>query len=259
MKLAFDLISDLHVDSHLEFNWKNQATSPICIVAGDVSHDHAQVRHVLAHLGQNYQAVFYIDGNDEHRNHLETLDDSYSTLEKVVTGIKNVTYMRDNVVIINGVAIIATNAWWTFDWSTKFSVEETKAGVESHYGITDVGTSLIEETARSDAVYLNRSIAKMQTYNDVKKIVLVTHTVPKGEFIENDPDLNNYRINSSINKYITVGLQNDTEKKVSTWCFGHYHWPVNQELNGIRYVCNPRGRLNSPWHRNPYYPVRVKV
>lgn len=259
MKLAFDLISDLRVSSHTEFDWTSQATSPICVVAGDVAHDHSELRRVLKHLGKNYQAVFYIDGNDEHRHALETLDTNYAAVRAAVEGIDNVTYMHDHVVIINGVAIIATNGWWSFDWSKQFTVEETKAGVENHYGITNIGTSLIESIANSDSLYLDRSIARLQTFNDVKRIVIVTHTVPRGIFLQHDPDLANYRINSSINSNITMGLSSDTEKKVTTWCFGHYHWPVDQVIDNVRYVSNPRGRIDSPWHRNPYFPIRIEV
>ena len=39
MQFAFDLISDLHVETWDSFDWTGQATSPYCVVAGDVARD----------------------------------------------------------------------------------------------------------------------------------------------------------------------------------------------------------------------------
>ena len=57
-----------------------------------------------------------------------------------------------------------------------------------------------------------------------------------------------------------MALDGDTENKVKTWCFGHYHNPIDQHQNGIRYVNNCRGRVedSSVW-TPPYYPKRIVV
>ena len=68
MAITFDLISDLHLETwDQEFDWSNRATSHYCVVAGDISQDRKSALHCLKKLGQSYQAVFYIDGNDEHK------------------------------------------------------------------------------------------------------------------------------------------------------------------------------------------------
>ena len=44
MQLAFDLISDLHIGTwDGEFDWSGRATSPHCIVLGDVCEDRASL------------------------------------------------------------------------------------------------------------------------------------------------------------------------------------------------------------------------
>ena len=85
MTFAFDLISDLHIETWTEFDWTGQATSPYCIVSGDVCRDRSVLVDVLTHLGQCYAAVFYIDGNDEHRYYLEDLGESYQDLVKRIS------------------------------------------------------------------------------------------------------------------------------------------------------------------------------
>ena len=53
MTMAFDLISDLHLETwDDELNFSGQATSPVCVVAGDISRDHATVKKFLK--PQNY-------------------------------------------------------------------------------------------------------------------------------------------------------------------------------------------------------------
>jgi UDP-2,3-diacylglucosamine pyrophosphatase LpxH len=112
MKLAFDLISDLHVETwDAPIDWSGQATSMMCVVAGDISRDHSVVADTLRHLGECYRAVFYIDGNDEHRHSLNDLGESYKSLAEELEDIPNVTYLQDNVCIVDGVAFLATNAW----------------------------------------------------------------------------------------------------------------------------------------------------
>ena len=86
--MTFDLISDLHLETWDEdLNLSGQATSPVCVVAGDIARDHILVKKFLKHLSECYAAVFYIDGNDEHRFQLGDLGASYSKLNYL--GVQN--------------------------------------------------------------------------------------------------------------------------------------------------------------------------
>jgi predicted phosphodiesterase len=79
-------------------------------------------------------------------------------------------------------------------------------------------------------------------------------------FVENDPDLaSSWRLNTTVNKRLAEALLHDKEKKIKAWCFGHYHWPVDETVDGVRYVCNPLGRENTPWYRSPYFAKRIEV
>jgi len=259
MNFTFDLISDLHVLPTENFDWNYQATSPFCIVAGDVARDQTCLLKTLKNLGKNYQAVFYIDGNEEHKNNLKDIGFNYRQLTKTINRIPNVTYLQDNVVVLNNVAIIGTNAWMSFDWDTNFSIDESKSAVESSYNVDRTVTNTMQTLALMDSKYLQATIQKLQAHTDVKHIIIVTHFVPHGKFIEHDLDFaNNIRLNSSINSRALACLENDTEKKIRTWCFGHYHNPVDETIDGIRYICNPRGRIGTPWCQAPYWPKRIE-
>lgn len=261
MKFAFDLISDLHVETWKEFDWSGQATAPYCVVVGDVARDRQRLIDALAHLGECYGGgVFYVDGNEEHRDYLDNIGSSYKDLTADLSNIPNVVYMQDNVVIVNGVALLATNAWWTYDFDPDLEFDWCVEGVQDHFGITRKQALTLGAIAKNDADYMISSVRRLQTHMEVGAIVPLTHTVPAPWLISHDPDLvGTYRYNGMGNSFISHLIDEDTENKIHTWCFGHYHRPVDQYLGGIRYVCNPRGRGNTPWCQPAYYAKRIEI
>ena len=261
MTFAFDLISDLHVETWDTFDWTGQATSPYCVVAGDVARDRQRLLDALTHLGQCYPGgVFYVDGNEEHKNYLDDLGASYQALAQDIDAIPNVVYMQDNVVIVNGVALLGTNAWWTYDFDPKINVDASIQYIQDHFGIDSSAATNIMGVAYNDAAYMINSVRKLQTHKEVGAIVIVSHTVPAPWIISHDPDLvGDWRYNGMGNSHITRAIDEDTEDKIKMWCFGHYHRPVNQQLGGIEYISNPRGRGDTPWCQPAYYPKRIEI
>lgn len=261
MQVTFDLISDLHLTALDTFDWTGQATSPFCVVAGDISDDVEIVRETLAQLGQCYQAVFYIDGNNEHRFSLDSISDSYGVLQEAIAGIENVVFLQNNCVIVNNVAFVGTNGWWTFDMDRCIDEDQCR---QWYCNVMDVHSSVataVHGLAYNDAAYLSNSIKKLQTHKEVTAIVVVTHTVPKIDLIEHDIELSHtHRFNVMGNSVMEVVLDQDTEHKVKAWCFGHYHNAVDQSVDGVRYVNNCRGRSDNPsgWTQ-PYYPRRIVI
>ena len=260
MSFSFDLISDLHVESWPEFDWSDQATSRYCVVTGDVARDPELVAQTLKHLGECYAGVFYIDGNEEHRYGLTDLDSSYRDLRQAVNHIPNVVYMENNVVITNGVALLAVNGWWTYEFDPNTDVEQSLEWYRNYVGIDRQQAYVIRDRALSDADYLVRSVRRLQTHPDVKKIVLLTHTLPDPKFVSHDPDIaGTWRYNSMGNHLVNATLLEDSEHKIQNWVFGHYHRPVDQVVDGIHYASNPRGRGDTVWCQPVYYPKKITV
>jgi hypothetical protein len=262
MQLAFDLISDLHVETWTDdFDWAGQATSAYCVVAGDVCRDRDRLVPVLDNLAQNYPGgVFYIDGNDEHRNHLEDLGDSYSKLDHLIRPINNLVYLQDNVVIINGVAFLGSNGWWNFNFDSTGDAEQAQDWYQQRLGLSKQATANIVSCAYSDAAYLVNSIKKLQTHKEVHAIVMISHTVPLPDLIAHDPELvHTHRFNCIGNNLLLQALEADSENKIHTWCFGHYHNSVDQIHENIRWVNNCRGRGDSPWRQHTYFPKRIEI
>lgn len=261
MTFSFDLISDLHLETwNGEFDWTDQPTSAYCVVAGDISRDRDKLVEVLTHLGEKYMGVFYVDGNDEHRHNLDQIGTSYQELDLQIDKIKNVVWLHGNCVVINGVAFLGTNGWWTYDFDSNMDPEQSIRWNADRYGIDMTAASSIRDIAISDALYFTNSVRKLQTQPDVKSIVLISHTVPASWIIDHDVDLvGTWRFNCMGNDYITRCLDEDTMNKVNTWCFGHYHKPVDTTLQGIRYVSNCRGRGDTEWKQTAYYPKKIVI
>jgi predicted phosphohydrolase len=261
MSISFDLISDLHVDTWSDkFDWTGCATSAYCIVAGDVSRDRQQLIEVLTHLGQCYQAVFYIDGNDEHVENLQYLNASYATLARQIQKIPNVVYLQDNVVVVDGVAVVGTNGWWGYDFDLSINPVSAADWWQEKTQASASTVKAVRRMSTTDATYLVSSVRRLQSHQDVKKIVVVTHTVPLSELIEHDIDLEGtMRFNCMGNAYMDQVLIADHADKIHTWCFGHYHGAVDQIRQGVRFVNNCRGRANTPYNQYVYHPRRIVV
>jgi len=261
MQFSFDLISDLHVDTWPDgFDWTGQPTSTYCVVAGDVAADRKQLRSALKHLGRCYHAVFYVDGNEEHANTIEDLGASYRSLGKDISNIPNVVYLQDNVVIINGVALLGTNGWWGYDFDPMLDLQQCQNWHKEKYMMDQEHVDAISAMSRHDAGYMRRSVAKLQTHPDVAAIVVVTHTVPIPDVIGHDIDLvNTWRYNIMGNSIMRSVHEVDTENKINTWCFGHYHKSMDRTINGVRYVGHCKGRGGTPWSQHVYYPKRITI
>ena len=265
MSLAFDLISDLHLETWTgEFDWTGQPTSPVCVVAGDISSDPRIVRNCLKHLSNCYAAVFYIDGNDEHRYRFHELGQSYQELARSINRLNRVTYLQDNVVVIDGVAVIGTNGWWGYDLDESIDRDHCKQHMVDWYNKImpdrEINPEELSDLSRRDVAYLVNSVQRLQTHNDVKKIVIVTHTVPGANLIKHDINLSGTtQFNHMGNRLMHLVHTNDTEKKISHWCFGHYHGSVDQTINGIRFVNNCRGRGDTSYRQDAYFPKRIDV
>jgi UDP-2,3-diacylglucosamine pyrophosphatase LpxH len=258
MQLSFDLISDLHLDDQ-PVDFTGLATSSICVVAGGVAEDQNSAVAFLTHLSRCYQQVLYIDGNSEHKYNLLDLELSQLTLKHSITQLKRVQYLYDDVVVINGVAFIGTNGWWAFDFDSETDPNLVAQWYQSAMSVPFDPEQICVQSI-NDAAYLAHTVEKLQTHPEVRQIVVVSHTVPNPALIAHDIELSgSYKFNVMGNRLLEAVRIVDTESKISTWCFGHYHGAVDQHINRIRYVNNCRGRPGTPHWQYAYYPKKITI
>lgn len=224
--IGFDVISDLHLTPADTFNWEGKATSLYCIVAGNVSNDLQTLYRVLDQLSHFYQGVFYITGSAEYKD-VPNVAQRTAEISLICKRIRNVATLLNNVVIIDGVAVMGANGW---------------------YGQSLPDSEFNSVRQFEDISYLGQSLEKLQLHQDVKKIIVVTNSVPDPGlyFGEEDDEIYNQLPPS-------ICLSNDTEKKVSHWVFGSYGKVVDITLNNINYV------NNSYYKRDPYWAKRISA
>ena len=230
MNIGFDVISDLNLAPDECFNWEGKSTSLYCIIAGNISNDLRTIHQTLLHLSRLYQGVFYTAGSLEYEG-ATNIPERTTEIFKICKTIRNVAYLHNHVVIIDGIAVVGTNGWYnpTFD-NILLSAEELD--IERY---EDIG-------------YLGSSLERLQLHLDVKKIVIVSHSVPGEElFFGEEPD------NIHTIAPLKLALIKDSEAKVTNWIYGTYNKTVDITLDNINYV------NNSYYKRKPYWAKRIVI
>ena len=230
MKIGFDVISDLNLKPNELFGWEGKATSLYCIIAGNISNDLRTIHQTLLHLSHFYQGVFYTAGSLEYES-VDNISLRTDELLKLCKNIRNVAYLHNHVVIIDGIAIVGSNGWFN---------------QEDNYPL--LSPDIIEHERYQDIGYLSNAIEKLQLHLDVKKIVVVSHSAPSHElFFGEEPDI----IHSMPS--LKLSLIKDLEAKVTHWVYGDYNKTVDIVIDGINYI------NNSYYKRNPYWAKRIEI
>ena len=259
MEVTFDLISDLNIIHSLD--WEGQPESLICIVAGNVSEDRVVLTQTLEHLAGQYKHVFYVDGPKDHKWAMDNLPWSFIDIVNTTEPMKNVTYLHNQVCILEGKAIVPVNGWYSLDFNPNFDLEQQYQWMKERGYVNSMNDVMrLMSYAASDVRYLYKTIQKMQEMNNVKEVVIVTATVPDVGFVEHDTSLQDTpMMNLMGNSQLMSCLEADVKNKVSTWMFGTYPHPTDQIKNNIRFVSNPRGIPEDFAKSGIYHPKRIQV
>lgn len=256
MNISFDLISDLHLSDD-QFDWQGQATSQFCVVLGNVSANRDICKSALKKLAKCYVLVMFVDGNAEFAQDFHDVERSYLGFKKFLSGIPHLNYLYDNIIVLNNVAFIGANGWWNFDFGEPPDRHSVIDWYTSH-AQQPVHVDRILEAAMNDVAYLLNSLEKLQHNNDIAKIVICTHTVPRLDLIEHDIELSaSPAIHCMGNQWMHQITRVDVAKKIHTWVFGHYTQPVDRILNQVRYVNNAKGSESRILL--PYYPKKIVI
>jgi predicted phosphohydrolase len=229
MIFGFDLISDLNLTANTEFDWTGKPTSLFCVISGNVTDNMSVLQKTLRHLSTLYHGVFYIDGTLEN-------DDSYSRelrvkeIYHICSAQKNVIYLHNNVVVVDGVALVGINGWHD---------ERLDRNINDEFHIKCLKFE--------DLGYLEKTLEKLQLHNDVRKIVFISGCVPLKQLYFHEYN------DKTDDIFPGQVLHRDTEHKISKWVYGAHNKIVDTTIDGINYVNNAK------YDREPYYPKRIEV
>jgi Icc-related predicted phosphoesterase len=258
--MKFDLISDLHnnfwpTQNHV--NWEGIGTSLLAIVLGDVSTDPNETYKTVVDISKYYKYVIFIDGNHEHNNQCG-IQEHNQLIKNQFAKYHNIQYLNRSAIVIDGVAFVGANGWWTFDFmEPTISREEAYWYFASNFIFSEPFMQELLETAREDAMVLCDIVSKLTVDTAVSEIVMLTHTAPFNKFNDVQQPQHPAHYSRCGNSYLGNVLDFDINKKIKTWCFGHVHQEFDQTINNVRYICHPRGRLNDSPHNLFYYPKLI--
>jgi hypothetical protein len=212
-----DLISDLNLTDADTLDWEGKSTSLFCVVAGNVSDDLSVLRRTLEHLGNNYRGVFYIDGSLEHVN-VYDYDLRITEIKEICDSVENVVYLHNHVIILNGVAFVGVNGWY----GNRKHLSEIE---EAEY---------IDLYKQDELAYLSNTIKQLQGHEEVRKIILVSNSMPSKYLAFNSPN-----INFPDDRNLALSLLFDYGVMVKSWLFGTNDITVDVEVGSRRFVNNP--------------------
>jgi len=242
--MHFDLYSDLHdnwwsPDKLLKY--KGLGTSLVAVVAGDISNNWDYSYNTLVEMSNYYRHVIFVEGNHEHNHQTNITENCYKFQERLKDN-PNITYLYKSAIVLDDIAFVGCNGWWTFD----FCQPEVQT-VDCWNSLIDATYSekLLSEIFISAKMDAKTLLNQVEIFNDdprIRKIVVVTHTSPLKKFRYINPNMDLCHMGRTGNSLMSVVLDANTNKKIDTWCFGHVHKQYDEVIDGIRYVCHPRGR-----------------
>lgn len=256
--MQFNLISDLHVEHWPDsIEWKGLGTSLVAVIVGDVSQDLDIMYQTVVEISKHYRHVVYVDGNHEH-NDRGNINARREEIQQMFAKYRNITFLYRNTVVLDSVAFVGANGWFSFDFCEPFMTKQ-----ECFHSLLDEGKDqavMFEqwEMAMEDADHMAQVIGTLNSDPGVKEIVMVTHTVPDRRLTWLKDDHNIHFLGVQGSSFLEKLKDLNTKGKMTTWVFGHLHQAKDEVLDGIRYISNPRG---IPEHQNAqkiYYPKFIK-
>lgn len=262
MTTKIDFVSDLHIgmwdpqynikhscgerSNHpLDINNFKNSDSKILIVAGDTSDSLELSIKKLDEIGKYYDKILFLDGNREHIDKTPTMYEEYD-IEKLATKANKKHSNKNNKLHflscspfqIGDTIIIGKNGWWNYNnWDDKTIKKETKNYFKDWSNIKEEDSRkycyncMLQ--AKKDYNDLKKWVKQYQNDETVKKIVIVTHTVPLEIFA------NNFDMATEGNTEIVNLLK--FSSKISHWVFGNSNKEYDYKYNGVRFISNPRG------------------
>ena len=265
-----DIVSDLHIDQW-STNYKNKypcgevknfplkfenVQSQYLIVAGDVCDNLNESIKYLNEISIHYEKILFVDGNHEHVHKYPYLYQK-KYIKNLIDNDK-IIYLSNEPYLIKNTLFIGCCGWWDYNNKKKESIDKSmnyfnqwipEFSKEDH---TKFINNVVNK-ANEEYKYLVSMLNKYQNDENVKDIIIVTHTLPDVKFCENHSLTDNSatQFNTKMNHLLKY-------KKIIKWIFGHTHRDWEETYQGIHFICNPRGRPED-YNREKYNMKQIEI
>jgi len=238
--MKFRLISDIHLEFHKDhkkvlallksFQEKNK--TDYLILAGDITNFEAKniekFKNLIKEISGDYKKIFMVLGNHEYYG------SDISKNEECVSRYKSLNICDNLIILDNEVYVI------------------DEPDPEITYGTAIFGATLWSKindfsyNGSNDKYYIKKEFMlknhdkTIEILKDVSKedyqFIVVTHHLPSFKFIV--PKYKNDPYNTMFASDCDFLFK---DFFIKYWTFGHTHTSINQEEEGIKFLCNPMG------------------
>ena len=262
--MRFDLVSDLHKDfwdDSEQVNWEGLGTSLVNCTLGDISFDPNVTYSTIVDISKHYKYTIFVDGNHEHNNQCG-IQLHNQQLKNELSKYQNIVFLNRSAIVIDGSAFVGANGWWSFDFmEPEITKDEAYMYFVDNNIFSEPFMHEIYHTAIEDAHVLSEIVAKLTNDSAVFEIIMLTHTSPLKEFMDfkNFEHQHPAHFSRCGSSHLASILKADQNKKIKTWCFGHIHQEFDKIVDGVRYICHPRGRKDDCPENLFYYPKMIET
>lgn len=228
--MKFKVVSDLHLEfmSNIDgiiskINNESDFGKMNLILTGDITtFRHRKYLDVLFSR-LFFNKIFFILGNHEYY-HSDHKVDVVQEYRNICSKYHNVIFLENDVYQIeNGPLIVGATLWSNID----------RIGYNSMTDNKYLSMEKILEKHNESVSFIKGVVENIVD----KPILIITHHLPSKTFI-----LPKYK------HYNNTGFASDCDslfkKPISHWIFGHTHTKIENEINGIKFICNPLGYIN---------------
>lgn len=252
MKLV--IVSDLHIDAHDQTENTYWPDGDVLVVAGDTSNGIQMSMDYIAELAERYRHVVTVDGNHEHwTNGVRqiSVDEAIAEVRETLPANVHLLGVDNPHVEIEGVHFVGCNGWYS--GNIYGDPEQAKLRWRTHADARLAGFHVVSQfypitRSETDAGVMEETLDKIAALQDGKPVVMVTHTVPHRDLVtwkKYDDEWNQFN-NYFVNSYFTPLLERGD---ITTWVFGHTHFPREQVFGNTFAIANPKGHSgeNDDW------------
>lgn len=254
--MKIDILSDLHIDFYLKYSVMTEKNivsffkpilgdgGDVLIIAGDIGHDNGQNLALARTLHQNfYKYIICVLGNHDYyiANQYEFKDsfERASQMRALLNSEDGIFCLDSSVAEIEGVRFGGADSWYDRSYIKKYFPLCTVSDADALWGefMNDsnyiYGIKKFDDIAKIEQEKLERVYQKCD--------VMITHVNPSFDEKHIDKEYKNSAANTFFTFDGSKFYQNGIMKY---WIFGHTHKPIEYEINGIKFLCNPLGYPN---------------
>lgn len=229
--MKIQCISDIHLEFLTNTPKVIPRTDVLCLV-GDIGYPYSKIyKQFLTEMNSMFKKVFLIAGNHEYY----TLGPNFGKdmlmieekISKVISenNLTNITFLNDSYEDYEGYRFVGTTLW--------SHISNPDYLVNDFEQILDMNVELYNELHS-----ISREIIEEQILESPLPIIMLTHHMPSYDLIDDKykgPSMNKYNqcFASDCSKYFVYPIK--------VWLYGHTHKPKVAIINGIKFLCNPKG------------------